>query len=273
MIRVLVIIAVTGFFVSIVCLTAAVGIAGPDVLVGGAWPWNPAVGWIFDREDGGWRMHHRHWRQESGGAQTTREIAWSGGDAIDVELPAEVQYTQSPGPAKLAVTGPQEAVADVEIVDGHIRLRHDHYEDGDLRITITAPAVTRFEMSGSGRLDVSAYRQNQLTLDLSGDADVRVAGEANLASVNISGSGDADLGELKAKSADVDISGSGDATIAPSEAAKIDISGSGDVSLRTDPPKLETNVSGSGSVRRETGERAASAAAPASTQATKRPAT
>jgi len=256
MIRVLVIIAVTGFFVSVVCLTAAVGFAGPEVLTEGVWPWNSAVGWMFDREDGGWRWRiHDHrwgrrWRRDFDGPRATREIAWSGGDAIDVEIPADVQYTQSPGPAKVVVTGPQDAIAEVVIDDGHIRLRHDRYDGEGLSIAITAPAVSRFEMEGSGKLSVSGYRQDQLTLDLSGDADVKVAGEAKAVSLSLSGSGNADLADLKARSADVDISGSGDATIAPSDAARIDISGSGDVTLRTDPPKVQSNISGSGEVRR-----------------------
>ncbi len=48
--------------------------------------------------------------------------------------------------------------------------------------------------------------------------------------------------------------------IAPTDWAKVEISGSGDVTLLTDPPKLETDVSGSGSIRR--GRSGDTAAAP-----------
>jgi hypothetical protein len=273
MIRVLVIIAVTGFLVSVVCLSAAIGIAGPDVIAGGEWPWNPAVGWIFDREDGGWRFHHhgfKHDEDGEDGAPTTRQLAWTGGSAVEVELPAEVQYTQADGPAKLVVSGPADAVADVEVDGDSIRFRHDRDHSANLKIVMTAPAVTRFEMSGSGKLAIAGYRQDKLALDLSGDADVEAKGEASSIDLTISGSGSANLAELKAKAADVSIEGSGDATIAPSEAAKIDVSGSGEVSLRSDPPKIETNVSGSGSVQRDAGARSTNAGAPASTSAKKR---
>ena len=53
--------------------------------------------------------------------------------------------------------------------------------------------------------------------------------------------------------ATVDISGSGEARIAPSESARLDISGSGEIDLVTTPRRLETNVSGSGSVNHEGG--------------------
>ena len=259
MIRVLVIIAVTGFLVSVVCLSAAVGIAGPEAVARGAGSWDPDGHWNFGRDFDGRGIRH-HGDRESDGPQTTREIAWTGGDSLDVDLPANVKYTQSPGPAKLVVTGPRGAVADVEIDDGHLRFSHDRDRDADLTIVMTAPSVTRFAMSGSGKLVIADYRQDRLSLDLSGDADVNAAGEAKAVDLSISGSANADLGQLKARDAKVDIEGSGEAIVAPADAAKIDISGSGDVTLLTDPPKLETHVSGSGSIRR--GELPSAAARP-----------
>ena len=182
---------------------------------------------------------------------TSREIAWTGGDTINVDLPADVKYTQGPGPAKLVVSGPRDAVADVEVEDGQVRYRHDSDHDADVTIVMTAPSVTRFEMSGSGKLAIADYRQDKLTLELAGDADVTAKGEAKAIDLSISGSANADLGEVKASSADVDIEGSGEATLTPADAAKIDISGSGEVILLSRPAKLESNVSGSGSIRQE----------------------
>jgi hypothetical protein len=95
------------------------------------------------------------------------------------------------------------------------------------------------------------YRQDSLGLDLSGDADVTATGEAKAIDLSISGSANANLGDVKARTANVDIEGSGDATLAPIDAAKIDISGSGDVTLLTHPPRLESNVSGSGTIHQE----------------------
>jgi hypothetical protein len=260
MMRVLVIIAVTGFLVSVVCLCAAVGIAGPEAIARGGWEWN--VDHYFD----GWDNHHRHHRdRDDDGPQTTREIAWTGGDSLDVDVPAEVKYTQGPGPAKLVVTGSRDAVADVEVDDGQIRFRHDRDHDETLSIVMTAPSISRFEVAGSGNLAIMNYKQDKLTLDLSGDADITAKGEAKAIDLSISGSGDADLGEVKAQSATVNIEGSGAAKLAPTDAAKIEISGSGGVTLLTHPPKLESNVSGSGSVQQgEEPSAAASSSAPPS---------
>lgn len=266
MIRVLVMIAIAGFLVSVVSLSVAVGIAGPDAIARGAWAWGPGH-WDFGRYEDHWDgRHHRwnySWDNDGGGPQTTREIAWTGGDSLDVDLPADVEYTQGSGPAKLIVTGPQKAVADVEIQGGHVRFAHDRHRWAELTIVMTAPSVTRFEMSGSGKLAIANYKQDKLNLDLSGDADVSAKGEARAVDLTISGSASADLGELKTRAATVDIAGSGDATLAPTESAKLDISGSGDVTLLTRPPKLESNISGSGNIHQEERETATPPPAPA----------
>jgi hypothetical protein len=270
MIRVLVIIAVTGFLVSVACISVAVGLAGPQVIAHGGWAWSPP-GWGPDawRRDGfrhrfddhaeGWEWRRRHWGDEDAGPQTSREIAWNGGERLGVDLDADVSYSQAPGPAKVVVSGPQAAVADVRLDNGDIGYAAGRDHDVRLTIQITAPAVKRFDLDGAGTLAIAGYKQDSLTLNLSGDTDVSAKGEAKAVDLAVSGSANADLSALKAQSAQVDISGSGDATLAPTDAARIDISGSGDVTLLTHPPKLETDISGSGRIRQEEAPAAARA--------------
>ena len=177
MIRVLVIIAVTGFLASVVCLSAAVGIAGPEAIARGAWAWSPDGGWNLGRDHDGWGFRYHRADRDDDGRRTTREIAWTG-DAVDFDLPADVTYTQAPGPAKLVVTGPRDEVADVEIQDGQVRFDHDRHRDADLTIVMTAPSVTHFTLSGDGKLIIAGYKQDKLAIDLPGDADFTAKGEA-----------------------------------------------------------------------------------------------
>ena len=245
MIRVLVMIAVAGFLVSIVTLTSAIAIGGPDLLTDGFWRMNGSnFGWTWDYDDS------RHGRDRGDGPEAKRELAWTGGDSLDIEVPAEVTYTQAPGVGRLTITGPQRAVEDLVIEDGHLRYAHGHrhhHEDG-LVVTMTAPAVTHFNVDGSGRLSIEGYKQDKLALDITGNAEVVVKGEARSLGLDVSGSGVSDLSDLKLSEANVNLEGSGQATIAPKDAANIDIAGSGEVTLLTRPARMETNVSGSGAI-------------------------
>jgi len=248
MIRVLVMIAVAGFVLAVATFAVAVAIGGPDVMARGGWA-------LASRhwDDGDWDgRHHRHrsWSSDSG-PQTTRTIEWSGADGLDVDLPADIRYIQQAGPATVTVTGPQQAVERVVVRGDSIRYddRGRHHWGQKLSIVVRAPNIRAFDLSGQNELTIEGYHQDSLSMDVSGSAEVVASGETNTIALDISGNGDVDLGQLKAKGADVEISGAGDATIAPTDWAKLDISGMGDIRLLTHPPRLETDVSGAGSIR------------------------
>jgi hypothetical protein len=262
MIRVLVMIAVTGFLMSVVTLSTAVAIGGPDIISdvarngwGGHWSGNNH--WSWDDRDFDDR------RGRNGGPQGTRELAWTGGDTLEVDVPAEITYTQATGAGKLTVTGPQRDLDNLVLEGGHLRFTHGrHRHHGDLTIVMTAPAVSRFNLNGSGRLAIQDYKQDKLSIDISGDTEISAKGEAKGLTLSMSGSGQTDFSDLKLGDADVDIDGSGQATLAPTGVANINISGSGDVTLLTRPSKLESNVSGSGSIHQKDGGAASASPSP-----------
>lgn len=251
MIRVLIMIAVVGFMLSLATLSAAVAIGGPDAITRGGW--NLAEGWSWKGKRWGWDDDDRQMATADLGAQTTRTIEWSGADRLDIDLAADVRYIQSTGAASVVVTGPQKAVEQVVVRGDSIRYerrndqRHRRYPT--LTIVIRAPGVTTFDLSGRNTLSIEDYRQPSLRLDVSGSAEVKATGQAEDVQVDLSGSGEADLGALRSKNADVEISGSADAIIAPTERARLEISGSGDVEMLTSPKTVETDISGSGKVR------------------------
>jgi len=254
MIRVLFMIAIAGFVLSVATLSAAVAIGGPDAVANGGWKvlsgrwgdWDTNARWDWDTE--------ASWGAGAGrgemGPQATRTLAWSGAEGLEIDLPADVRYVQQAGPATVVVTGPQRAIDDVAVRGDSIRYeRHGAHWRPKLSIVVTAPNISRFEVSGDNRLAIEGYRQKSLRLHVSGVAEVSAAGEAEDVDLDISGKGEADLAALKTKGAKVDLSGAGEATIAPTDWAKLDISGAGDVRLLTTPPQLETDISGAGRVR------------------------
>jgi hypothetical protein len=244
MIRPLLLITGASFVLAVACFAGAAALGGRDILH--PWAWRHAA-WTYDGHHGGWR----DWddvRQENA-TPTTREIAWTGGDRLELDAPADVQYTQSAGPAKLVVTGPKSLVDRLELDDGELRIANGGgWNMGRISVVMTAPAVSRFAINGDDSLSILGYDQDQLAIDVSGHGMAKAVGKARQVNLDISGSGEIDLGALSSASAEADISGSGRASIAPTDEANLDISGSGEVNLLTRPPRLNSDVSGSGRI-------------------------
>jgi hypothetical protein len=248
MIRALVIVAVAGFLTSVACITAAIAIGGPDAIARSAWSWDWSEDWGEHR---GWGPHHfGFWRREAreAGPQANRDFPWSG-DRLEVNAPAQIDYVQASGPAKLTISGPRAALDRVRVEAGRISLLPGPGGWNELHVTLSAPDVSRFELNGADRLNITGYNQDKLALSASGHAEIRAAGQAHSVTLSLSGAGAADLAELKTARADIDISGAGAATVAPTDWARVQISGMGDVNLLTRPKQLESHVSGAGRVR------------------------
>lgn len=248
MIKNLFIIAGASFVLAAACFAGAA-----------AFGWHSWFGHRWDRDwsmrlnddDGrGWSATSRQHFDVGGGPSTSRDIAWSGADGLDLEVPADVSFTQAPGPGKLTITGPKDIVDRVELSGSHLRLSEDDWGDhwGRLTVVLSAPNVHRFSIDGDGSLAIAGYAQDELDIDVSGHGDITGKGKTRATHLDISGDGDVDLGGLATDNADADISGSGRATIAPANAASLQISGSGEIDLLTRPAKLDTDVSGSGRI-------------------------
>jgi hypothetical protein len=250
MIKSLFIIAGASFVLAAACFAGAAAFGGPWWWGHHAGSWGPwARNWnIHVRDDDGKDVWIGDHRDTADGAQTTREIAWNGGDRLDLDIGADVTFTQAPGPAKLVISGPAEAVQAVELSGSHLQFKDDVDYSSPLTVTLTAPNVRSFAINGSGALAINGYDQDQLDVDVSGSGNVTAKGKARSLKLDISGSGDVDAGGLAAGSADADISGSGKASIAPADAADLRISGDGEIDLMSHPAKLTSDVSGSGRI-------------------------
>jgi len=245
MIRVLSMIALAGFFLSVVCLSAAVALGGPDLITSAAW---------------GWSGHgvNVHWTDTGPytGPETTRELPWKGGETLVVQIPADVTFTQADGPPRLVVRGPKDALDGLALDQSMIAPRDMRdgqdgrtvYEDAAITIELTAPKVTTFQTYDSGKLEIRNYHQDRLHIGTFGSRDVTVEGAARRLDLIMNGSDQVDLSHLALDGAAVNLQGSGHATLAPKGWAKLDVSGSGEVTLTRKPKQLQTNVTGSGRI-------------------------
>lgn len=180
--------------------------------------------------------------------QRERRLAWEGGDSLELSLPGTV-YFRGGQDSDVTVRGPGDIVDHVEIKHGRITLHcRSRGRTRDLEVTLPGRAFRSIRIAGSGKLVMENVDQPELALRISGSGSMRAQGSVDRLTANVSGSGDARLGELAAKQATVHISGSGKVEASPKDSADVTISGSGDVKLLTRPAELRSKISGSGRI-------------------------
>ncbi|MES2034097.1 MAG: DUF2807 domain-containing protein [Pseudomonadota bacterium] len=243
MIRALIIIAVASFVLALGCFAGAAAFGGRELA---------ANGWVWPGKWNEYGIHISDDGDVSASPSATRDLTWTGGDTLDVDLAADVLFAQGET-AKVTVEGPQRLLDRVAIENGRLFVRDDGGDyiggrDDKLRVTITAPDVRKFIVNGSGDLRIEGYDQENLTIEVNGSGDVKVAGRAVRLATTISGSGEADLEALDIRDANVKVVGSGEVELRPTGAVQVAISGSGDVRLLSKPVSLVSEIDGSGEV-------------------------
>jgi len=258
MIRTLITIAFASFILAVACLAGAAALGGREIAENG---WVVPSDWSFRVSDDNGR---RRIERSASSERVTRKLAWSGGEVLTVDLPANVTFVQG-DEASVVIEGPKDYVDRITVQDGRVTVTGDVLVDSSdvtidlngirvldagerLRITVTAPKVTSFNLTGSGDLDIRSYDQPKIDVRVQGSGDVTGQGRTDAASLGIVGSGSIDMAELDAGDAEVTTSGSGDTTIAATGVVKVSVTGSGDVILRAKPASLTSEISGSGDV-------------------------
>ena len=144
------------------------------------------------------------------------------------------------------------------------------YKFTKFSIDVYCPLLTSVSMSGSGRFagvnkiiaptfdaSVSGSGMVEGTIEcdnfsgrISGSGKITISGTSEYAKIVISGSGNFNGNSFNAKNATVNVSGSGKANICVEDNIKANVSGSGGVNYCGEPSKVDTNVSGSGRIRK-----------------------
>nr|WP_295112088.1 DUF2807 domain-containing protein [uncultured Caulobacter sp.] len=270
LIRNTLIVAGASFALSVGCFAGVAAIAGPEIMKNG-WtlPFDGDGETVIVRDNGQVIRSARRVTVAGSAASPSidRTLPWTGKDVLTIDLPVDVVFVQG-AEAKIVASGPKDYVNRLRVDAGRISLDggdgvdHDRLtidamglrfesDSNRVKITVIAPDVTRFDIRGSGDLDIRRYDHPAIGVTVSGSGDVDASGRVEVATVDNSGSGYVNLTELKAKDAIVGVSGSGGGAIFATGKAKIDISGSGDVELRTEPKSVSSEITGSGEVRRE----------------------
>ena len=259
MIRNLLIISGAGLILAIVGIGGAFAVGGRD-LARHDWTW------VVTDDNAG----DDSFKIERGAVSpdTTRTLAWTGDQRLAINLPADITYDQQADEPGVTIIGPKTVVDRVRFANGRLTMDdaprgdrsyirwtrtgiHGWSETDVLKVIIKAPSVKAFDLSGMTQLNIRGYDQPTLDLTMTGGSDVQAQGKTEAVTLDISGSGNAELEELFVTDAKLRVSGSGDAEVGPTGKAEVDVSGSGTVRLTRRPAQLRQDISGSGDVTQD----------------------
>jgi hypothetical protein len=183
-----------------------------------------------------------------------RHLAWSGGDRLELVVPATVRLRMG-GSGDIVVRGAPDAISHIDVRGDRLVLGcRGQASSRDIEVTLPGNAFRRIDIFGWARLEMVDLNQPELALRLHGSGSIRARGTVDRLSLTVSGSGNGQLADLAIKELSLKISGSGDVEAAPRDAADVSISGSGTVRLLTRPARLKTHISGSGRVLQPSAE-------------------
>ena len=131
----------------------------------------------------------------------------------------------------------------------NISLNESYSSEEKLVVNINTPNYDEVSLSGSGNINILDFKNNNLSLNISGSGNITGNGEVETLVVKINGSGNLMSKEIKSKSATITINGSGDAEVFASDSISAKINGSGNIEYFGNPEIVDSIINGSGDIK------------------------
>jgi hypothetical protein len=190
----------------------------------------------------------------------TREVGSF--DSIDVEGATRVQIAI--GERESLVLEGEEAVlstvkttvrGDTLYIDTKRRRWFIHHGRNRLQIRITVPRLAALTLQGGNDVRIVGFNGGATTINATGAAQIKAAGQLEQLNVHMAGAGRADLSKLLADRAKVTVDGVASVIVNPKDALDATMNGVGAILYTGSPSKVKTRMNGLGTIgQRESDE-------------------
>ena len=121
-------------------------------------------------------------------------------------------------------------------------------ESNILQLLKLPDGTVKVLVEGIKRVKIIDFKNDNLSLNISGSGNITGNGEVETLVVKINGSGNLMSKEIKSKSATITINGSGDAEVFASDSISAKINGSGNIEYFGNPENVDSIINGSGDI-------------------------
>jgi hypothetical protein len=184
--------------------------------------------------------------EEAAGKSMSREIAWTGGETVSVDIPADIENRPGDSDQMLRVTGDAALIPHIVVQEGEIKLdcRPGRLNAARIRIALPGQNFMRFNLAGLTSLTLRDIDQPELHFNLAGKSSVTASGKADSLSINGAGLAEANLGGLSVRVAHLNLAGKSTVEVAASDALELNSVGASTLTLVGEPKTLKTNILG-----------------------------
>lgn len=131
----------------------------------------------------------------------------------------------------------------------HIRTTRNIRPSHSIKVVLTSNALEGASFSGASQLTVHQLTGSKFYLETTGASKATLDGVVDELVANLTGASNLHAESLQTKTAQVSVTGAGNAQIAVSDTLKVSITGAGKVEYIGNPPHLEREITGAGSIR------------------------
>jgi hypothetical protein len=131
-----------------------------------------------------------------------------------------------------------------------LRTREHIWPTHGVKVVISSPTRTGSKIRGAVKLTVKQLSGPTFALESKGAAEVVLDGSIDRLLVDMTGASQLAANGLQAKTAEISTTGAGDADVSVTDTLKVVITGAGKVTYSGNPPTIEKQITGAGSIRR-----------------------
>ena len=157
------------------------------------------------------------------------------------------------GPPSLHITTDENLLPyiDSNVSDDtlHLRTREQIRPSHGVQVVISSPTRTGARISGAVKLTAKQLSGPRFALESRGASRVSLDGQIDELLADMTGASELTASGLQTKTAEISTTGAADAEIAVAEKLKVAITGAGKVRYSGNPPTIEKQITGAGSIR------------------------
>ena len=120
--------------------------------------------------------------------------------------------------------------------------------EAPMRVDVTVPSLDGLALPGEGVITASGIRARILTVTLPGTGAIHASGVAKQLSVELGGTGDAELHGLAAREVSAILSGTGRIVVTATNSLDASVPGTGTIVYAGDPATITRSITGTGTI-------------------------